>query len=184
MTHDYTEIDDDEILPDSPGTSILFFRLRDNPEAIAEGAPDAPRIAIGALERLAVGDVQRGETETGAVSYGPGGGSSGTQRFVVFMFLQAGNVRLVVNRSGISGSCSLIRRRNKADTTILSPSGSGDSSPVDVAVLPGDALVLSMLISSGEGSGSLTAYVKIFTDGSTDLWPGLPASIIGNTYNA
>lgn len=40
---DYTEILDDEILPDSPGTSILFFRLRDNPEAIAEGAPGAPK---------------------------------------------------------------------------------------------------------------------------------------------
>lgn len=46
---DYTEILDDEILPDSPGTSILFFRLRDNPEAIAEGAPDAPRVAVRAL---------------------------------------------------------------------------------------------------------------------------------------
>lgn len=46
---DYTEILDDEILPDSPGTSTLFFRLRDNPEAIAEGAPDAPRIAAIAM---------------------------------------------------------------------------------------------------------------------------------------
>lgn len=155
----------------------------ENAIAIAEGAPDAPRIAIGALQRLAAGDVQRGETEPGTVSYGPGGGSSGTQRFVGFMFLQAGTVRLIVNRSGIGGGCDLIRRRNKADTTILSPSASGDSSPVDVAVLPGDALVLSMSISGGSGSGSLTAYVKIFTDGS-DLWPGLPASIIGNTYNA
>lgn len=47
---DYTEILDDELVPDAPIPSILGFRWRDNPIAIAEGAPNAPRIAPRALQ--------------------------------------------------------------------------------------------------------------------------------------
>lgn len=53
---DYNEILDDELVPDSPVTSILAFRLRDNVLAITEGAEGAPKnsgksmsIAIGNL---------------------------------------------------------------------------------------------------------------------------------------
>lgn len=47
---DYTEILDDELLPDAPIPSILGFRWRDNPIAIAEGAVGAPRIEPRALK--------------------------------------------------------------------------------------------------------------------------------------
>lgn len=55
---DYSEILDDELIPDSPGTSILFFRLRDNPEAIALGAQGAPHLIAGwwPFDEVAVGD--------------------------------------------------------------------------------------------------------------------------------
>lgn len=46
----YIEITDSEIDPESPGTTSLFTRIRDNPIAIAEGATGAPRIAAGALD--------------------------------------------------------------------------------------------------------------------------------------
>lgn len=42
----YTAILDTQIDPDAPITSVLGYQFRDNPIAIAEGAADAPRIAI------------------------------------------------------------------------------------------------------------------------------------------
>lgn len=45
----YLPIDDTEIAPEAPGTSILFHRLRDNPEAVFRGDSTAPRIPYVAL---------------------------------------------------------------------------------------------------------------------------------------
>lgn len=45
----YTAIPDSDIDPESPGTTTLFTRLRDNPLAIAEGDATAPDIAYSAL---------------------------------------------------------------------------------------------------------------------------------------
>jgi hypothetical protein len=50
----YSPIGNTEIDPDSPLTSSLFTRLRDNPLAIQQGDPTAPRIATAALADLAV----------------------------------------------------------------------------------------------------------------------------------
>lgn len=52
---DYTAIQNDSIEPDAPVLSRIGFALRDNPIAIAEGAPGAPRIQQGAM---ATGSVQ------------------------------------------------------------------------------------------------------------------------------
>lgn len=43
---DFTLIDIADLLPDEPLTSAKAIAFHDNPIAIAEGAPDAPRIAI------------------------------------------------------------------------------------------------------------------------------------------
>lgn len=40
---DYRVIADSEVQPDAPVTSSLGFAFRDNPDAIAEGAPGAPK---------------------------------------------------------------------------------------------------------------------------------------------
>lgn len=45
----HTDIPDSDIDPESPGTTTLFFRLRDNPKAVWEGDPTAPKIAYNAL---------------------------------------------------------------------------------------------------------------------------------------
>lgn len=45
----YTSVADSEIDPESPGTTTLFTKLRDNPIAITEGASGAPKIQTAAL---------------------------------------------------------------------------------------------------------------------------------------
>ena len=47
---DYVEILDTQIEPDAPLTAVLAGQWRDNVLAIAEGAPDAPRIKDAALD--------------------------------------------------------------------------------------------------------------------------------------
>ena len=56
----YTAIPDSDIDPESPGTTTLFTRLRDNPLAIAEGDATAPDIAYSALgpPTLSTGTIQ------------------------------------------------------------------------------------------------------------------------------
>ena len=46
----YTPIPDEELEPGKPGSSELFFKLRDNPEGIAAGDPGAPKRQEGAIE--------------------------------------------------------------------------------------------------------------------------------------
>ena len=48
----YAAIADSDIDPESPGTTTLFTRLRDNPIAQAEGTSPAPPIANAALAGL------------------------------------------------------------------------------------------------------------------------------------
>ena len=45
----YSNIPDTEIEPGKPGSSGLFTKMRDNPEAIAAGAAGAPKIANAAF---------------------------------------------------------------------------------------------------------------------------------------
>lgn len=66
---DFTGIDDDELVPDAPITSLLGFRLRDNPIAMFEGALDAPGLQFRAIMAVSVGGVAklwRGPTVNGA----------------------------------------------------------------------------------------------------------------------
>lgn len=80
----YTAIPDSDIDPESPGTTTLFTRLRDNPIAISEGTSPAPAIQEAALDSSIVsqgklkstyGDVSvyvnANEGKTGTL---PGGG--------------------------------------------------------------------------------------------------------------
>ncbi len=55
----YREIADVEVQQGRIATSQTATAFRDNPKAIAEGAPTAPRIDIHALTELTVGDVVR-----------------------------------------------------------------------------------------------------------------------------
>src|SRR5690554_5466861 len=55
---DWTDIANESIEPDAPAISSLFFALRDNPKAIAEGASGAPRIVNAALASNSVTNVK------------------------------------------------------------------------------------------------------------------------------
>ena len=46
----YTPIPDEELEPGKPGSSELFFKLRDNPEGIAGASPGAPKIIANAMK--------------------------------------------------------------------------------------------------------------------------------------
>jgi hypothetical protein len=61
----YTAIPDSDIDPESPGTTTLFTRLRDNPIAITEGASGAPSITYAALSLS--NDIVAGDIASGAV---------------------------------------------------------------------------------------------------------------------
>lgn len=64
----YIPIADSEIDPESPGTTTLFNKLRDNPLAMFEGAVGAPRLSPGAL--AASGDwIYAGDGSDGPVTY-------------------------------------------------------------------------------------------------------------------
>lgn len=60
----YTAIPDADIDPESPGTTTLFTRLRNNPIAITEGSSGAPKIQLNAMANDSVGAAQ---IKTGAV---------------------------------------------------------------------------------------------------------------------
>ena len=63
---DYTVILDTQLDPDAPITSSLGYQFRDNPEAIAEGSPNAPKISPTALGGIFVGALdQNGTTYAG-----------------------------------------------------------------------------------------------------------------------
>lgn len=62
---DYIAQPDTAVDPDAPVTSDLMYALRDNPIAIAEGAPGAPRIADAALNSTLAGVTSAGSTWVG-----------------------------------------------------------------------------------------------------------------------
>ena len=64
----YTAIPDSDIDPESPGTTTLFTRIRDNPIAITEGSSGAPKIqtaayAAGSVDLAAIGAAAVGQSE-------------------------------------------------------------------------------------------------------------------------
>ena len=107
----YTAIQNSEVDPESPITSSLMLRLRDNPLAIAEGSPDAPRVQPGAPADFpgAVGSdntgwirlpggllIQWGETETK--------NSSSSPRIVTFpvaFTAPPGNIQVTSHRTRV-----------------------------------------------------------------------------------
>jgi len=67
---DYTEIPDSALDPDAPLTSDLAYAWRDNPIAIAEGAPNAPKVTGEALGAVWRGFMTASETTTPSVLTG------------------------------------------------------------------------------------------------------------------
>ena len=162
---DYTTILDDELLPDSPGTSILFFRLRDNPIAIAEGASGAARLYLGALERLNAGEQHRCYCDPAQAS------PAGNFTFFGFSFIQLGEIRLSAELStgGGAATCQVQRLRGGAVTSLVTWNLGFSYAyySLDVPVWPGDAIRLFTTFANVNARN-----IKLKTGGA-DLFPGV-----------
>ena len=104
MATSYSAILNSEVDPDSPLTTSLMTRLRDNPIAIAEGASGAPRVAIELTP--AAGSPQTAiatdETTTTKVLSPDGTGSVEWADFAGLGFRAVGSDSVSVNASAVT----------------------------------------------------------------------------------
>lgn len=178
----YSAIPDGDIDQDSPITQPLMTALRDNPIAVTEGATGAPRIRVGALQRIVAGTSIRSRKDAVQAL------SNGSYASVYsFGFLQAGTIRVSFESRRVSASSVDTRvRRTRGETTSTLGSWSSSSATfstqtLDATVLPGDLLSLEALGASG---GSYEVQnIRLQTNGE-DLYPGTACSLEGNTFNS
>jgi hypothetical protein len=171
---DWTNIDPNTLLPGEPWTSAKALAAFENPVAIGEGAPGAPRIYLPALERLIPGDSirSRNDDEITADGFTPGYG---------FSFVQIGTIRVSFeHRADVGVGVARVRRtRNGITSTIASFDNSASyvARTVDVPVRPGDSVFNDNTATSG-----VNAYLRNsrFSVDSGNLWPGNSAKLEGN----
>lgn len=138
----WTEIDDALLEPGKPARSVDALALRDNPVAIAEGAPGAPRIQVAAFPTPAAGDVICGALAA-VVSQGTGGILQARTYFTVYV---TGVLRFKATLRNLSGSSTMQILKN--GVSIGSRSANGVLS-VDSAVTAGDRIWIN-IVSSGD----------------------------------
>lgn len=164
---DYTTPPWAQLVAGKPWTDEKAAAAFENPIAIAEGAPDAPRLRVGALQRLAPGNVVRVRYD--AIVTAEAGKAA---RGLGICFSQNGSVRVTWQdkvQSG-TGTATLVRRRYGVETTIATytSTSSWSDRTVDVAVSTGDFIEVRCVV------GSVQAYLQLLrvqTDGA-DIWPG------------
>lgn len=165
---DWTTQDPNTLLPGEPWTSAKALAALENPEAIAEGAPGAPRIALKAIERVVAGATIRSRVDGIAVT------SSAFEDGPIhtFDFMQIGTIRATITRAG-AGSVQVVRLRNGTRTVLSGPISSDISA--DVSVQPFDRILLE---ANTSGAGE-TFNGRFSTDGG-NLWSGSYARVEGN----
>ena len=87
----YITITDPQTDPDAPLTSELAKQWRDNPIAMFEGVVGAPRLRLGALQRLVAGTTTRYSRSVTSTPSAAGSELLSAPHFLRFM--QAGIVR-------------------------------------------------------------------------------------------
>ncbi len=167
----WTTIPDSSLEPGKPIRSIDALALRDNPQAIAEGATSAPRILLGALEVLAAGTTIRSRTDDVF--------SNDTSTYSVVStwgLIQSGTVRITFeHKQSISGGATcnaqVVRYRN-GTSTVLSTFSVGSTTftarSLDVSVVPGDTIIVQH--NSTAGLTSQIRYMRLQTNGEK-WWP-------------
>lgn len=168
----YTVISDTSLDPDAPITSALGYAFRNNPIAIAEGASGAPRVRIGALQRLSAGTNVRIRRDN------PASSTSGTA--LDFALLQSGEIRITFDRRNAGTTITLTRIRGT--TSVVIYNGDPDTPQTfDVSVLPGDVITLKWT-GSISSQGIINARMST---GGEDYFPiNVAAGFLeGNTYN-
>jgi hypothetical protein len=169
---DYTILDPNSFLQGQPITQAQGQALEENLRAVAEGAFNAPRLYLRALERLTAGDEIRSRRD--ALQ------SVDTSEAVIhsFAFMQYGTIR--ARGELVSGGNSRIiiyRTRSGTRTAVTTgPTGTAGFVISDVAVLPGDLVEICVNSPSGAGSGRNGR----FSTAGEDLWPGSALRLEGN----
>ena len=167
----WTPIDPNTLIPGFPWTSAKAQASFENPEAIAEGAPGAPRNLITSLERLSPGTQVRKRDERVSQL------TSTSDRTCDTGFIQYGSisVNFEYRRVGEGGSPDLFIRRLRGNSvdTILSLTASNTSyvttEDQTFDVIPGDTIY----IERGAGAIVQIRNFQLLTGGPT-WWPGTP----------
>ncbi len=170
----YTAIPNGDIDQDSPVTQPLLTLMRDNPIAITEGAAGAPRIFIGALERLSAGSTIKYRADAAFTT-------TSTSFVVVtnspISFMQAGTVRVSLEHrrtTGGTGETRIRRTRGTvvtAVTTFSTTSGTFVAETADVSIQPGDILDVATRNTVGGGNTAEVQLLRYSCDPANFLWP-------------
>lgn len=171
---DWTEWDVNSLLPGEPWTSAKAIAAFENVNAAFEGAADAPRVYLRALEQLEAGDEIRSRFDSE---------QSGNTSSHSFSFIQSGEIRCTFEAKDAGGALSsgvITRTRNGSETTLVSEGLTGfvyNTITADISVLPGDTI--KMKLSPGAGASLTLRNARFSTDGQ-DLWPGVGVRLEGN----
>lgn len=166
---------------DSPITQPLIDALYLNPTAIADGDAGAPRIRVGALQRLNAGASIRARDDTVQNT-----ASGSAQTAFDIGFLQKGTVTVDADHkvSAGTGTVRFRRVRNGANVDVEFTTGSTTyvSRTTDINVEPGDLIRVMWWVASGAGNTDIR-NIRVKTNGE-DLFPiSTNSKVEGNTYN-
>lgn len=159
---DYGTLPTTQIDADSPIIEDTMLKLRDNPLAIAEGAPNAPRNSPLSLQNFSPGNYREGQ----AVENFLGSADDTSWAKVGELIMpRPGTIRTKVtiqNTSSNHVAYARVYLNGVAYGTQRSVSGSGTSSwTEDLAVLTNDLIQIYRRVSSGTGTTNMWTWLDI-----------------------
>lgn len=173
---DWTDLPNPAVQQGGLPSGATVTALRDNPIAIAEGQPGAPRISLLALEPILIGDTIRVAADGSVRS-----GSNTPNTALSVAFCQWGEVRITFRyqrSSGPSGNITASVMRNGAVlNSWVSAATSWQDASIDVSVSPGDVVSVRVQGTSGGSEGEIS-LVRFRTAERSFIWPGIPGLVM------
>ena len=172
----WTNLVNATFIPGRPILGSTGLALRDNLAAFIEGAASAPKLWIGALERLVAGNTLRASLDT----------ETPADTSVYLGVLQLGQIRVYAEHRapgpGVTSTVAFVRHRASGSTTVatwsLTNNGTWTARSADVDVQPGDLIEIRHTISSGGAVRN-----RRILNGGESLWQGYFGSNGFNMYN-
>lgn len=167
----YTNISNALVQVGAKPFSTTVTALRDNPLAIAEGAASAPRIQLGALERLVAGDSIRFRDDAETIV------DNTTAALSTPLFIQGGTFRLALeHRRNGGGTATFTVNRTRAGittniVTYTDVTGTYVARSIDIDVIPGDRITMTHSNSGGAGNQSRVRNRRISVADGVAFWP-------------
>ena len=189
---DWTNIPNSSLEPDAPARSIDAFAFRDNPIAIAEGAPGAPRI-----QNAGIGQNQISANRVNSISAGSSiryldssTDETLNDTFITVasvIFMNSGSVRVSFDQMSVSNNASCIAEVRKNGALVQSFSTTSSdwvSRSVDTSISRGDRVWIRFRRSEPAAADlPLIAGIrnKQYRTSGGDIWP-LPSEyfVFGN----